>query len=365
MIQLPKIIILKGLLCTLLALSTVPLFAALPDDNYFITYAVSQDDTTIFTIHPTVDKKGVELHVTDTTTGDNINTITLPLIPGFSQAEPRLIASLDGKKIYITDIDKKLYLVDLDNKSVERIKGKPKQNIGRDSTSVMTLSPDGKFVYIADSVGQFRSHAFLHILDTETNKIIEKVKDSTGCCGWKNGSGELDPNSSNLYLSNETDYRRYDISVFDTQTRRFEPAKIKVNYRLKSMAVHPFNGRLYLTREDEIYVVDPVSGALIEEIIPADRSRANHSFHASVFASYGNKLYTVENIHNTDDNGIWVYDTLNKTTHTIMKGKLFSFDGAQLKSSADGSKLYVGTALGEIYIIDTSNDLVLKRLVIN
>lgn len=351
-----KIITLKYLLVTFLALSAISSFAAsrLTD---FITFAVSPDDSHIFSIHKTAHESMRELHVTDIKTGEIISKVSIPLVTTFSPFKPTLAVSPDGKKLYITDIDKKLYLYDLKNKFVERIKGKPRQDSGIELSSFMTFSADGKYLYIADGARQLHSPAVLHILDTDTNKIIETID---GGSGWSHGAGGFDQDSSHLYISSQSEYYRFHISVFDAQTRHLELSKITLESHIESMTVNPLDTQLYLTMSSEVLVADPVSGKKINTIYPADHDL--HFFNSLVFALNGNKFYLMDSNPRRDKGAIWAFDTYGNTSH----GLLENVRPEEIKVSANGEKIYVSSSIDNmIYVIDANSDTVISNLILN
>lgn len=351
MYALTKTMITKTIIAALLALTTLPVLA-LPGSQEIIRFAVSQDESHIFTILKPANESRRELHVLDTATSEITSKIPLPLVTYYSRSKPSLMVSQDGNKLYITDIDKKLYLVDIKNNSIERIKNKPKQDVGIEASSAMTLSQDGKSLYIADGVSQLHSPATLHILDTRTNTITATV---AGNNGWKNGTIALDPNSAHLYISNQAEYYRYEISTFDTQAQRFDSSIIKLGYHVESMALNPLNGQLYLTVEDRILVVDPVSMRIIQEILPTDHDL--HVFTSIAFALHGNKFYVADNTGVFATRGIMAFDLDTKTSRLILHIKWYS-DG-EIKVSTDGSRVYANED-NTIHVIDANSDLVIK-----
>lgn len=335
------------LLILFTSITSASLAKTLSNYNFF-TFAVTQDNQQIISIQSTNDDVTKELHVTDLATGELVKKIKLPLFTNFSWFKPNLVITPDGKKVYVVDIDKKLYLIDIPSGTVEKIKNKPKQDIGKETSSAMALSADGKFLYIADGVSQLHTPPVIHILNTTTNKIIATVE---GEKGWWGGFSALDTALSLLYISRQVDYYNGEISIFDTRTQRLDKAIININDYIASVAINPLNGQLYVTGNNTVYVIDPNSRQIIDEIHDYGSKYISFAF------ALQSKKFFVLNEDGCLDEGVVVFNTVTKEKKLIPLHPLHS--DSEMKASFDGSKIYVNHE-HTIYIIDANNDVIIR-----
>jgi DNA-binding beta-propeller fold protein YncE len=319
----------------------------------FLTFQVSQDQAKIYTILKFVNDK-TELNIIDSVSGRLIKKINLPLIAQFSWHKPNLAISLDQEKAYITDINKILYVVDIARNKVYAIKGKPIQDIGKEASSAMSLSLDGKRLYVADGVAQLHSPAVIHVVDTMTDNIVATVD---GNKGWWRGVSTLDNDSSHLYISNQKSNFHNEIYVLNTKTQQLNQTKFEINNNIVALAISPKNGNLYATGESHIYVFDVKSEKLIDTIYP-DKA---YTLKSIAFSPQGNKFYTM-NVDTGTEDGVIVFDVLSKKSRLIkFKVQYQISDDSELKSSADGSKIYAFDG-HTIHVIDTATDEIIRDL---
>lgn len=319
-----------------------------------ITFIVSPDESVIYSINQ--DDQQAMIMVNDAVTGALIKTIPVALVPTH-QYKPQLAITPDGKQLYIVDVNKLTYVLDLSTYQVTKLKNKPKQDVGFEYASPVSMMPDGKHLYIAEGIGQLRQPPLIHIVDTQSNRVdIAASGTSHFDNGWFNGIAAYSKSAALLYLSRQVDYYHNEISILDTRTHHLQDKALSIPAHMSGMAVHPVDDTLYVLENGTVVIINPATKHVINQF---SIDWANHTF-GMAFGLNGNKLYVL------DDANMGTIHIIDTVTHKVinMKAALQAFyaDSSEIKSSFDGSKIYVSTTNGTILTIDASTDTVTREI---
>lgn len=319
------------------------------NDNMFdlITFITSPDDSKIYSIHSKAKQDDADgtLMISDMATGAILKKIPVPLISDFytSWHKPKLAISPDGKRLYVVDTNKITYLVDLKTNEVSPVKNKPQQDIGQEVASSIIAMPDGKHLYIADGVSQLHSPAVIHTIDIFKNSVVATVPAKS--TGWIDGLMALNSDASLLYISKSRGIYEGEISILDTRTNRLDDDAIKTEREIEAMAINPANGKLYVTQNNHIKVIDPLTRKVIDDIKIGD------DLVAMTFALDGSKLFLLDR--NGGNGIIQILDTATKKVRSI--SHLVSSD-SEIRTSADGERVYVSEVIRNTFTIIDAYD---------
>jgi YVTN family beta-propeller protein/VCBS repeat-containing protein len=253
--------------------------------------------------------------------------------------------SPDGNRAYVLSPTGHGTLTEIDT-ATHTVTGNPIQ-LGQRFASRFAMSPDGRLLYVTDSVT-----GTLSVIDTATGTAVgEPIRIGGGPLGVA-----ISANGARLYVANTTNGT---VAVIDASTHAVVGEPVHVGVALYGLIVTPDGKRLYVIdrgirtdnayRKGTVLVVDTATNAVVGEPITVGVAPEDLALSPN-----GDRVYVV----NAEESTVSVIDT---HTDTVVNGPIVvGRDPAAVALSPDGSLAYItNSGDGGLSVIDTATNTLL------
>ncbi len=314
--------------------------------NYIVNLTVSDGndtDSQVATI--TVSKKPVAraiyiyvansgsntVSVIDVATDTIIATIPVGIQP------MGVAATLDGKKVYVTNLGNTVSVIDTATYNVIATVNAsvPPKGLNVETLGV-AVNPDGTKAYVACAYNIVGYNGMVSVIDVATDKVIATVPVGA----WPNGVA-VSPDGKKAYVTNQDSDT---VSVIDTATNTVTATVNGLNYPGR-VAVTPDGRKVYvLNNNNTISVIDTITNSVI------DTFDIVNGLSGISFTPDGKKAYV------TNDKNVSVIDT---ATNTVTANVIVGSSPAGVAVTSDGKKVYVTNYFSNtVSVIDTATNKV-------
>lgn len=223
----------------------------------------------------------------------------------------------------------------------------------RSTPYAVAISPDGKWVYIADQASINRQNGQISVINTGTNQVVQTVY-----AGNRPSGLVVSPDGKTLYVTNSGSY---DMSVIDLQgPAPVKIADIPVGNDPEGIAITPDGKWLYMTnRTTTTNVVVLNTADLHQALVPI--ALGLRSPKSIAVLPDGSKVYVTDE--NSNNIGV-----INNETKTPMTAIAAGGASSGIAVSPDGEYIYVSSTglggAGTVKVIRTSDNSLVRSITV-
>ena len=309
--------------------------------------AAADEPITVGPLPTTVAVSGPRVYVLNS--GDNtisvINANTNQVIDTSGPLGNNFAVGPDGARLYV---------VNGNSNSVSIVDANTLTPVGASipvgsSPSDVAVSPDGRYVHVANAGdGEFTAGS-VSIIDTSTNTVVAELVTGSGVISTIPHALAVTPDGSKVYVANAGEGT---VSVIDTATKQVVGDPVFVGGEPFDVAVSPDGSWVYVANNGDgtVSVIDTTTDQVVDTItVGAGDTRSGP--YAVAVSPDGSQLYVGRN-----DDTVWVVDT---TTNEVTGAFIDDTPSGIIRSiavSADGSRLYASDGNENKVLVLTPGD---------
>ena len=309
--------------------------------------AATNEPITVGPLPTTVAVSGPRVYVLNS--GDNtisvINTNTNQVIATSGPLGNNFAVSPDGARLYV---------VNGNSNSVSIVDANTLTPVGASipvgsSPSDIAVSPNGRYVHVANAGdGEFTAGS-VSIIDTSTNTVVADLVTGSGVISTIPFALAVNPDSSKVYVANAGEGT---VSVIDTATKQVVGDPIFLGGEPFDVALSPDGRRVYVANNGDgtVSVIDTTTDQVVDTITVGAGDTRSGPYTVAVSPD-GRQLYVGRN-----DDTVWVVDT---TTNEVTGAFIDDTPSGIIRSiavSADGSRLYASDGNENKVLVLTPGD---------